>query len=232
MTDLSVKTAYTDSQCTARQSKANALQETNRGSDSLEQLMPVLQQSFEKWAGRAMPDDVRQRLMEIATVEHWEKDQQMIALGELPEKLYFICKGLCRSYYLDQNGNDVTRFFILEGDWCLTEIQILAEPSELCVETLETCDFLVFRIADMARFHDSDFLKDAYICALQSNIRHKIKRESGFLMCSATERYLDFQKRWPGLERRITQSQLASYLGITPTSLSRIRRALRKEPQE
>ena len=50
-----------------------------------------------------------------------------------------------------------------------------------------------------------------------------------FLMCTATERYQDFLKRYPGLEERITQNQLASYLGITPTSLSRIRRALRQE---
>ncbi len=195
----------------------------------LETNMNLLQATLEKWAGRKMPSELRETLSLIAIEEHWKKDEQMIALGELPDKIYYICKGLCRSYYIDQKGNDVTRFFIEAGDWCLTEIQILDEPSELCVETLEDCEFLVFRISDFAALANNDFLKDAYIQALMSNIRYKIKRESVFLMCSATERYQDFQKRYPGLEQRITQNQLASYLGITPTSLSRIRRTLRRE---
>ncbi len=199
-----------------------------RGDDMENVLMDHLQTTFEKWAGRKMPALLRDQLEQIAVKETWQKDEQMIALGEIPDKVYYICKGLCRSYYIDQKGNDITRFFIEEGDWCLTEIQILDEPSELCVETLEECTFLVFQIADLAQFYEHDFLKDCYIQALKSNIRHKIKRDSMFLMYSATERYQDFQHRYPGLENRITQNQLASYLGITPTSLSRIRRALRQ----
>ena len=195
----------------------------------LEAKMDLLQSTLEKWAGRTMPEELRKTIGTIAREEHWKKDEQMIALGEVPENIYYICKGLCRSYYIDQKGNDVTRFFIEAGDWCLTEIQILGEPSDLCVETLEDCEFLAFRIADLNVLSGSDFMKDVYIQALMNNIRYKIRRESMFLMCSATERYQDFQKRYPGLEARITQNQLASYLGITPTSLSRIRRALRQE---
>ena len=195
----------------------------------MEEKLKHLQAALERWAGWEMPEDLQEKMRSIAMEEHWKKDTQMITLGELPDRVYYICKGLCRSYYIDPKGNDVTRFFIEEGDWCLTEIQILDEPSELCVETLEDCEFLVFRIADLAVVHGSDFLKDVYIQALKNNIRYKIKRESMFLMCTATERYQDFLKRYPGLEERITQNQLASYLGITPTSLSRIRRALRQE---
>ena len=202
--------------------------EQKAGEGMLETQMDLLQATLEKWAGRPMPEGLREKISGIAIEEAWKKDSQMIALGEQPDKIYYICKGLCRSYYIDQKGNDVTRFFIEAGDWCLTEIQILDEPSELCVETLEDCEFLAFKIADLAVLQDSEFMKDAYIQALMNNIRYKIRRESMFLMCSATERYQDFLKRYPGLEQRITQNQLASYLGITPTSLSRIRRALRQ----
>ncbi len=195
--------------------------------NEMEMCMNHLQKTLEKWAGRNMPASLREKLENIAWVESWEKDEQMITLGELPDKIYYICEGLCRSYYIDQKGNDVTRFFIEEGDWCLTEIQILDEPSELCVETLEKCTFLVFQIADFSVVNEDGFMKDVYIQALKNNIRYKIKRESIFLMCSATERYQDFKQRYPDLENRITQNQLASYLGITPTSLSRIRRTLK-----
>lgn len=195
----------------------------------LEEKLDFLQQTFERWVNRPMPTNLRAQMKILTQEKHCPKNTQMITLGELPTEIYFICKGLCRSYYIDNKGNDITRFFVLEGDFCLTEVQILAVPSELCVETLEDCDFLAFRIVDLQRLTQSDFLKDVYIQALQSNIRYKIKRESSFLLNSATERYLDFRRCYPGLEQRITQGQLASYLGITPTSLSRIRRALRLE---
>ncbi len=197
--------------------------------DDRKEQMDHLQATLERWAGYKMPISLQEQLEQIAVKEIWEKDEQMIALGELPDKIYYICEGLCRSYYIDQKGNDITRFFIEEGDWCLTEIQILGEPSELCVETLETCTFLAFRISDLAAIVENGFLKDVYIQALKNNIRYKIKRESVFLMCSATERYQDFLQHYPNLEERITQNQLASYLGITPTSLSRIRRALKQK---
>lgn len=188
----------------------------------------MLQQTFEAWAGRAMPQELKIQLQEMAREKEIDKDVTMLSLGEIPQEIYFICKGLCRSYYLDNDGNDITRFFILERDFCLTEAQILSEKSELCVETLEACDGLVFRSKDLAQLHQSDFLKDVYIHALENNIRYKLRRESSFLLASATERYQEFLERYPGLEERIKQGHLASYLGITPTSLSRIRKTLRR----
>lgn len=64
---------------------------------------------------------------------------------------------------------------------------------------------------------------------LQNSIRYKIYRESCFLTESATERYIDFKRRHPDLEKRVNQSYIVSYLGITPVSLSRIRRMIKEE---
>lgn len=189
----------------------------------------MLQQTFEAWAGRTMPQALKMQLQQIAIEKQIDKDVTMLSIGEIPQEIYFICQGLCRSYYLDNEGNDITRFFILERDFCLTEAQILSEKSELCVETLEVCDGLVFYSKDLELLKESAFLKDVYIHALENNIRYKLRRESGFLLASATERYLDFLEHYPGLEERIKQGHLASYLGITPTSLSRIRKTLRRE---
>lgn len=190
--------------------------------------LAMLQQTLERFAGYAMPAELKEQLENMAQECHYAKDTTLLSVEELPQEIYYICKGLCRSYYLDKDGNDVTRFFILEGDFCFTEVQILSQKSDLCIETLEDCDGLAFQIEDLDLLQDWVFMKDAYIEALKSNLRYKLRRESGFLLGSATERYLEFQLRYPGLEQRVRQSQLASYLGITPTSLSRIRRTLRK----
>ena len=172
----------------------------------LTEYMDLLQRVFEQFAGRKMPTQLRTQLTQLARVRHYEKDAVLLSMGEMPVEIFFICKGLCRSFYLDKEGNDVTRFFILEGDFCFTEIQILAEKSELCIETLEPCDGLMFQLKDLELLCHSDFLKDVYIQALMQNIRYK--------------------QRYPGLEKRIKQSHLASYLGVLPSSLSRIRRTL------
>lgn len=193
----------------------------------LSEKMDFFQCVLENFAGYGMPTALKRQLEQIAEERRIAKDVTMLSVGEFPDEIFFLCRGLCRSYYLDSNGNDITRFFILEGDFCLTEIQILAEPSELCVETLEDCDGLVFRLHDLAALPPAHFLKDAYIAALQKNIRYKIKREKSFLLTTATERYQSFLQNYPGLESRVKQSHLASYLGVTPTSLSRIRKTLR-----
>lgn len=73
---------------------------------------------------------------------------------------------------------------------------------------------------------DSEVSK-AYIWLLENSLAYKIHRENSFLIKSATERYVDFKRENPDLERRVNQKYIASYLGITPVSLSRIRRALK-----
>ena len=198
----------------------------------MQKKLDLLQKQLEFFAGQTMPLKLRQQLQECAQERRYPKNTLLLSLGEQPKEIYFISKGLCRSYYLDYNGKEVTRFFILEGDFCFTEIQILEKPSELCVECLEACEGLCFQNEDLERLQNSLFMKNAYIGALKQNIRYKLCRERMFLIDSATKRYQQFQKQYPDLEHRIKQSQLASYLGIEAVSLSRIRRALRKEKRD
>ena len=75
--------------------------------------------------------------------------------------------------------------------------------------------------------NDSDGIK-LYVWLLESSLAYKIHRENSFLDKNATERYIDFKFENPGIEKLISQKYIASYLGITPESLSRIRRALKE----
>ena len=74
----------------------------------------------------------------------------------------------------------------------------------------------------------SAFYKDVTIAAMANNLRRRMKREADFLMMSSAERYQAFLDDYPFLQGRVKQSYLASYLGMTPESLSRIRRAIKK----
>ena len=75
----------------------------------------------------------------------------------------------------------------------------------------------------------SSEFKDVWIVLLERALRYKIYRENGFLVENATERYVHFKKLYPHLNERVPQKHIATYLGITPESLSRIRSAMKDE---
>lgn len=79
---------------------------------------------------------------------------------------------------------------------------------------------------------EKERFKDLYISALEFGIRYKIRRENDFLMNNATERYLQFERDYPELVNRVKQTHISTYLGITPESLSRIKRALKGDMYE
>jgi CRP-like cAMP-binding protein len=147
-------------------------------------------------------------------------------IGDIDTNLYILLSGIVRLYYIDIDGNDITRFFGTKGcigggvDECLPYV----------VETLEPCEALKisWKVVEEIIEEDIYWLK-LWNQLLQNSIRYKIYREGCFLTESATERYIDFKRRYPKLEEQVNQSYIASYLGITPVSLSRIRRTIREE---
>ena len=97
-------------------------------------------------------------------------------------------------------------------------------------ETLEDSTIMFFGVRDIKSLIMSDEnLKTLWIELLESGLRYKMYRESGFLVENATERYLHFRKLYPQLCSCIPQKHIATYLGITPESLSRIRKVLKEE---
>lgn len=143
---------------------------------------------------------------------------------------FFLVEGVVRGFYLDRDGNDITHIFILENQ--------LHRPGFLTAEKPHVCDFealedCVAVRADMERLAaatlDTPALTLRYVHELEMALSRKIRRETSLVTQSATERYLDLLRHYPGIERRVSQMHIASYLGINPASLSRIRRVIREE---
>jgi cAMP-binding proteins - catabolite gene activator and regulatory subunit of cAMP-dependent protein kinases len=155
-----------------------------------------------------------------------EKNQIISQIGDVNKNLYVLLSGIIRLYYIDTDGNDITRFFGTKG--CVSGG--ITEYLPYVVETLEDCEFLMidWEKAKSLVGEDVYWIK-IWNKLLQNSIRYKIYRESCFLTESATERYIDFRRMYPKLEEQVNQSYIASYLGITPVSLSRIRRTIKEE---
>ena len=138
--------------------------------------------------------------------------------------------GMCRAYYVDEEGNDITRGFSIPGTLCMDEGLFGYPESIVTWETIEETTLMIFDVAKIkAIILKNDELKNIYIMLLENALRYKIYRENGFLVENASERYLHFRKMYPMICDKVKQHQVASYLGIKPESLSRIKKTLREK---
>ena len=124
----------------------------------------------------------------------------------------------------------MTQYFASEGNWIIDSGMVGFDEMQANWEAVSDATVMLFEVKDMkALIYSDEQLKDAWIQALESGMRYKIYRENGFLVENATERYIAFRKRYPELSGRVPLRHIATYLGITPESLSRIRSAMKDE---
>lgn len=167
-----------------------------------------------------------QEISELAYKKSFKRKDIVSNVGDRDNEFMFLLSGLIRLYYIDIEGNDVTRFFSTEGD-IIGGVSSSGNP--FAREAVEDCELLVIDGKKFMDIVNNDInLLQLLNQILLKRMDYKTYRESSFLMLSATERYVEFRHRYPGLEKRLNQMHIASYLGITPVSLSRIRRAIKE----
>ena len=161
------------------------------------------------------------------------KGEILSSIGDDTAIAGMVLSGLTRCYYIDHDGNDITRGFAAAGYLCMDE-GFFGYTERLCMwEALEETTVMFCKTSDIRRMiRDNIQFKDVWITLLEKAMRYKIYRENGFLVENATERYLHFKKQYPELYSKLPQKHIATYLGITPESLSRIKRAMREETVE
>lgn len=175
------------------------------------------------------PEQIEEVLSIVKQVEIGN-GQSYIRAGEIPRSFAFVVKGLFRYYYADNKGNEFTKGFFPENSY-ITAYSALLENREsyFTIEALEDSTIFIidfYKWNQIAR-NDICWLK-FLVSLLEKGYCVKEYREREFLVFSAEERYESFLRRFPGLEKRIKQHYIASYLGITPESLSRIRKKMGK----
>lgn len=150
--------------------------------------------------------------------------------GGMDADIHFLRRGLVRAYVLTEEGRELTHTFAAEGNLvaCLS-VFLGRGPCEISIEALEPTVTLVIP-ADL--FNESDKHRSYWQHLKQRLVEHvafrKYQREVDFLRGSAETRYRQFMARHETIAARIPQYHIASYLGITPVSLSRIRKRINK----
>lgn len=172
-------------------------------------------------------DGLKEKLFPLVNERKLKKDDILTHIGSKQSVVYFVASGILRDYYIDIDGNDVTRFFLQKGNICGSDRLLVDEPSPVCTEALTDCVLLEISVDIFKRLiSENAECQKLWLKCLEYSLVYKIKRENSLLTKNATERYIDFKHNYPQLESRVLQKHIASYLGITPVSLSRIRRTI------
>lgn len=159
------------------------------------------------------------------------KDEFLLRANEYSKYTYFIEKGLLRQYSIDSKGKEHTISFAPEN-WFVSDRESIYfnASSAYYIQALEDSEIVMI---------DEDFIKNLSIKIpaftefnnklLHNHIRHLQNRIHMLLSSNAEERYLEFVAMYPDILLRVPQTMVASYLGITPESLSRVRKELARK---
>lgn len=174
------------------------------------------------------PDKDFAKLIPLFDKLEVRKNEHLFQTGEIAKNVYFIQKGCMRQYYINNSGVERTIYFKVESGWCSELVSFLNNTrTELNLQTLEDCNLLMINQKNWiyAVTHIPPFTM--YFIKVQQDTNYMLKKR----LAEATvetpdEKYLRFIKEEPHLLQRLTLYHIASYLAMTPETLSRIRKRI------
>lgn len=160
--------------------------------------------------------------------------QYLVQAGDVCKFETFVAKGCLRAYYVDKDGNDHILQFAPE-DWWISDLHsfLTQTPALLNVDALEDSELFQFDKESLEKLYQvvPKFERYFRIMLQKAFIAHQ-QRILQNISLTADTRYLLFRQKFPSLEQRLPQYQIASYLGITPEFLSKIRKKLAKNSRQ
>jgi CRP-like cAMP-binding protein len=151
--------------------------------------------------------------------------------GEVAKYAAFVARGCLRSYVIDPKGKEHVVMFAPENWWLADSISLATKaPSQYFVDAIEDSDILLIDPASHEKLIEQ---VPGYAAALRKGLQKhaaaKDQRIVKSLSSSAEERYVDFVATYPSIATRVPQWMVASYLGLSPETISRIRKKLSRK---
>lgn len=192
--------------------------------DALESMQDVLS------ALHPIPDEEWDSISSKAEIISVPKKTRIVDLGQIARELYFVTQGSIRLYYL-KDGSEFTGFIFTENLFAASlESFIDQVPSNQILETIEDCDLISIPHSHvMDLLQSSEYFKTIWRVQAERRFINAQKILSSFILETPEERYKHLLENQPELIHRIPHHIIASYLGITPVSLSRIRARLAED---
>lgn len=176
----------------------------------------------------SLKPEEKDHFIEVVSTRNFKNKASILKAGEVCRSIYFVNKGCLRIYYIDSDGDEHTVSFYPENWWSTDIASFSAQKSSLfSIEAIENTEtlYLTFEVLEKL-YSDIPKFEKFFRILTQNGYDIQQRRIVSYLSKSAKERYELFQKQYPKLEQRISQKHIASYVGITPVFLSRLRQQL------
>ncbi len=155
-----------------------------------------------------------------------KKGEFLLREGEVAKYGAFVAKGILRSYVIDNKGKEHIIQFAPENWWISDKAGLTdGSPSSFFIDAIEDSELLLIDITGhLTLIEKLPGYAESFRTGIQKRTSAKDKRIIHSLSATAEERYNDFLETYPFIAQRVPQHMLASYLGITPETVSRIRK--------
>jgi CRP-like cAMP-binding protein len=166
--------------------------------------------------------------IEVVNTRKIKNKASLLKAGQICRSIYFVNKGCLRIYYTDSDGDEHTVLFCQENWWATDIASFSAQkPSLFSIEAIEDTEIFYVTFDSLEKLYSQIPKFERFFRILtQNGYGIQQRRIVSYLSKSAKERYELFQKQYPKLEQRISQKHIASYVGITPVFLSRLRQTV------
>lgn len=160
--------------------------------------------------------------LELKAKEHF------LVTNDTSDKIGYLKKGICRGYYIDKDGKDLTtNFFVAPTFISDYPAFIYKQKCQINIQTLEDCEIEFTSFSFLNSIADKHLIINKFFrIIVERAYAFQQFRQVSFINKNATERYLDLIETRKAVFDRVSQVYIASYLGVTPQSLSRIRKSL------
>lgn len=167
---------------------------------------------------------IASKVVEIKLV----KDDYFSEAGKIPRQVGFVLQGVVRGCYYNNQGEEITRCFISENNLVVDYVNFEANTaSSEYIQASTDCKLIVFSKQDWEELSHTIVGWDSIKNKMVQKCLYQKSRKSPVISQDATTRYLEFLENYPALTNRVALSHIASYLGVTQQSLSRIRKNIK-----
>ena len=172
-----------------------------------------------------LPPESLRKIQELAEFSLFEKGEMISRLGQPNQLEYFVIDGVCKSYLLSPDGEEITLSFFMSNSILSpfttrsqngVSIINLRALTRMEIATIDAFAFENLMVDDLAVRHFGNTV-------LRNELMNKVQKEIGFASLTAQKRLQNMRALYPNLENLVPHTDIASYLGITNVSLSRLR---------
>ncbi|MET0243306.1 MAG: Crp/Fnr family transcriptional regulator [Flavitalea sp.] len=181
---------------------------------------------IQEYSGSSLSSSEVDLIKEVFQPKKLRKRQYLLKEGHVMKHTAFITRGAMRQYFVDDKGNEKIVHFFIERHWASDrESLISGEPAVSNIDAWEDTEMLIITPKDF--FELTEKVPALALMHRVMDQKHAIalhKRLNSMIVASAETRYLQFAVSYPQFVQRFPQHQIASYLGITKETLSRVKR--------